>query len=116
MVTILYLVQAPQGWIWRIYRQGSAEYFSNFEFREFVPFWLLNKSCILKCFILSKVFFNSPGASVIMGLHYYHMMLEFRQMNSVFDSIFRVLLFGKYFFGFFSGKVFFGSFRNIQLH
>ena len=52
-----------------------------------------------------------------MGLHYYHMMLEFREMNSVLGVFFRVLLFGKYFFGFsVSGKVFFGSFRNTQLH
>ena len=37
-------------------------------------------------------------------------------MNSVLEGIFRVLLFGKYFFGFFiSGKVFFGSFTNTQL-
>ena len=74
---------------------------------------MLNKSCILKCFIFSTVFFwvqfYSPGASVIMGLHYYHIMLDFCEMNSVFEGIsFRVLLFGKYCFGFcVSGKAFF---------
>ena len=49
-----------------------------------------------------------------MGLHYYHIMLDFCEMNSVFEGIFWVLLFGKYFFVGFSvsGKVFFGSFRN----
>ena len=76
--------------------------FLGFEFRESVLFgyWsqllyffgLLNKSCILKCFIFSTVFFGvqfySPGASVIMGLHYYHIMLEFCEMNSVFEDIF----------------------------
>ena len=93
----------------------------GFEFQESVfflgaghsccVFGLLNKSCILKCFIFSTVFFwvrfYSPGASIIMGLHYYH-VLDFCEMNSVFECIFRVLLFGKYFFGFsVSGKVFF---------
>ena len=42
--------------------------------------------------------FYSPGASIIMGLHYCHIMLDFCQMNSVFQGIFRVLLYGKYFF------------------
>ena len=55
-------------------------------------FGLLNKSCILKCFIFSTVFiwvqFYSPGASVVMGLHYYHIMLDFCEMNSVFGGIF----------------------------
>ena len=65
-------------------------------------FGLLNKNCILKCFIFSIVFlgvqFYSPGASIIMGLHYCHIMLDFCDMNSVFEGIFRVLLFGKCFF------------------
>ena len=43
-----------------------------------------------------------------MGLHYYHIMLYFCEMNGVFEGIFLVLLFGKYFFGSsVSGKVFF---------
>ena len=51
-----------------------------------------------------------------MGLHYYHMMLEFREMNSFLRVFFRVLLFGKYFFGFsVNCKVFLGLFRNTQL-
>ena len=41
-----------------------------------------------------------------MGLYYYHIMLDFREKNSVFEGIFWALLFGKYFFG---------LFRNIQL-
>ena len=53
---------------------------------------------------------------MIMGLHYYHIMLDFCELNSVFKGIFSVLLFGKYFFEFcVSGKVYFGSFRNTQL-
>ena len=36
---------------------------------------------------------------MIMGLHYYHIMLDFCELNSVFKGIFRVLLFGKYFLG-----------------
>ena len=44
-----------------------------------------------------------------MGLHYCHIMLDFCEMNSVLRVFFRVLLFGKYFFGFsVSGKIFFG--------
>ena len=76
-----------------------------------VFFGLLNKNCILKCFIFAMVFlgvqFYSPGASIIMSLHYCHIMLDFCKMNSVFEGIFRVLLFGKYFFFGFSvgGKV-----------
>ena len=34
-----------------------------------------------------------------MGLHYYHIMLDFCEMNSVYEGIFWVLLFGKYFLG-----------------
>ena len=53
-----------------------------------------------------RVQFYSPGASIIMGLHYCHIMLDFCEMNSVFEGIFRVLLFGKYFWGFsVGGKV-----------
>ena len=37
-----------------------------------------------------------------MGLHYCHIMLDFCEMNSVFEGIFRVLLFGKFFLGFLS--------------
>ena len=75
----------------------------GFEFRESVFFWvlvttavffwgLLYKSCILNCFIFSTVFFGvqfqSPGASMIMGLYYYHIMLDSCEMNSVFEGIF----------------------------
>ena len=101
----------------------------GFEFQQSVFFGVLvtavvlfggvKKSCILMCLVFSTVFLGlvfSPGASITMGLHYYHMMLGFCKMNSVFEGIFRVLLFGKYFVGFsVSSKVFFGSFRNIQL-
>ena len=60
--------------------------------------------------------FYSPDGSIIMGLHYYHIMLDFCEVNSAFEGIFRVFLFGKYFVGFFvGGKVLFGSFRNTQL-
>ena len=53
---------------------------------------------------------------MIMGLYYYHIILDFCEMNSVLRVFFKALIFGKYFFGFsVSGKVFFGSFRNTQL-
>ena len=43
-----------------------------------------------------------------MGLYYCHIMLDFCEMNSVFEGIFRGLLFGKHYFGFSaSGKVIF---------
>ena len=81
---------------------------------------LQNKSCILKCFIFSAVFFwvqfYPPGASIIIGLHYYHIMLDFCEMYSVIEGIFQDFAFWKVFFGFSaSGKVFFGSFRNTHL-
>ena len=101
----------------------------NFENLYFFGYWsqllyffgLSDKSCILKYFIFSTVFFGfqfySPSASIIMGLHYYHIMLDFCEMNSVFEGIFWVLLFGKYFLrGFLLvAKYFLGSFRNTQL-
>ena len=46
--------------------------------------------------------FYSPGASIIMGLHYCHIMLDFCEMSSVFEGIFRVLFFRKFFFFWFS--------------
>ena len=56
--------------------------------------------------IFNSVFwvqFYSPGASIIMGLHYYHIMLDFCKMNSAFEVFFQ-----KVFFLFsVSGKVFF---------
>ena len=60
---------------------------------QLLYFWgLLNKSYILKCFIFSTVFFGvqfySPGAAIIIGLHYYHIMLDFYEMNTVFEGIF----------------------------
>ena len=88
---------------------------------------LLNKRCILKCFICSTVFFwfqfYSPGASIIMGLHYCHIMLDFCEVNSVLRVLFRTLLSESIFFGggegggefSVSGKAFLGSFRNAQL-
>ena len=74
-------------------------------------FGSLNKSCIR---IFKSIFwaqFYSPGASIIMGLHYYHIMLEFCEINSVFESIFSDFAFleSNLFFGFsVSGKVFLG--------
>ena len=57
-----------------------------------VFFGLLNKRCILKSFICSTVSFwfqfYSPGASIIIGLHYYPIILDFCEMNSVFQGIF----------------------------
>ena len=38
-----------------------------------------------------------------MGLHYCHIMLDFCEMNGVFEVIFRILLLGKYFFSDFLG-------------
>ena len=57
--------------------------------------------------IFLGVQFYSPNASIIMGLQYCHIMLDFCEMNSVFEGIFWVLFFGKFFFGGFSvgGKV-----------
>ena len=51
----------------------------------------------------------SPGTSIIMGLYYYHIMIDFCELNSVFEGIFLgFLLVAKYFFGFsVSGKVIF---------
>ena len=90
---------------------------------------LLNKRCILKCFICSTVFFRfefySPGTfSIIMGLHYCHIMLDFCEVNSVLRVFFRTLLSESIFWGeggggkggfSVSGKAFLGSFRNAQL-
>ena len=102
----------------------------GFEFRESVFFWvlvtaavffgLLNKSCILKCFIFSTEFFwvqcYSPSASIIMDLHYYHIVLDFCEMNNVSEGIFGFCFSESSFWRFsVSGKVFFGSFRNTQL-
>ena len=86
---------------------------------------LLNKRCILKCFICSTVFFwfqfYSPGASIIMGLHYCHIMRDFCEVNSVLRVFFRTLLSESFVFFLggggvsVSGKAFLGSFRNAQL-
>ena len=79
---------------------GMFSWVLNFENLYFFGYWsqplyffgLQNRSCILKCFIFSTVFFRvqfySPGASIIMGLHYYHVILDFCEMNSVFEGIF----------------------------
>ena len=68
--------------------------------------------------------FYSPGASIIMGLHYCHIMLDFCEVNSVL-RVFLGLCFRKVCCCFFlgggeggfsvSGKAFLGSFRNAQL-
>ena len=56
--------------------------------------------------------FYVPGTSVITVINYYHIVLSFCQMNSVFflgGYFFRVLLFGKFFLGVVSvAKYFFG--------
>ena len=84
-----------------------------------VFFGLLNKSSILKCFICSTVFFVSSFIHQVLQESWVsvnHTMLDFCKMNTVFEGIFRVLLCGKYCFGFsVSGKIFFGSFGNTQL-
>ena len=52
--------------------------------------------------ILNSIFwlkFYAPGTLVITALHYYHIVLNFCQLNSVLEGFFRVLLFGKYFLG-----------------
>ena len=91
----------------------SGVYFGvlNFENLYFLGYWsqllyflgLLNKRCILKCFICSTVFFwfqfYSPGASIIMGLHYCHFMLDFCEVNSVLRVFFRTLLSESIFLG-----------------
>ena len=100
----------------------------NFENLYFFGYWsqllyffgLLNKSCILKCFIFSTEFFwvqcYSPSASIIMDLHYYHIVLDFCEMNNVLEGIFGFCFSESSFWGFsVSGKAFFGSFRNTQL-
>ena len=72
---------------------------------------LLNKRCILKCFICSTVFFwfqfYSPCASTIMGLHYCHITLDFCEVNSVLRIFFRILL---------SESIFLGGFLLVAKH
>ena len=55
-------------------------------------FWLLNKKLYFKVFhIFNTIFwvqFYSPGGSIIMGLNYYHIMLDVCEMNSIFEGIF----------------------------
>ena len=109
----------------------SGVYFGilNFKNLYFFGYWsqllyflgLFNKICILKCFICSTVFFwfqfYSPCASIIMGLHFCHIMFDFCEVNSVLRVFFGILLSESIFLGGFSvsGKAFFGSFRNSQL-
>ena len=95
-------IESPGGGPGIFTDRDQRSIFLGFEFREsvFFGYWsqyccifvLLNKSRILKCFIFSTVFFwvqfYSQGALVIMGLHYYHIMLDFCEMNSVFEGIF----------------------------
>ena len=58
-------------------------------------------------YIIFWVQFYAPRISVITVIHYYHIVLNFCQMNSAFffggggggGVFFRVLLFGKYFLG-----------------
>ena len=101
----------------------------NLENLYFFGYWsqllyflgLLNKRCTLKCFIYiqqyffgssfihqvfhiySTVFFwfqfYSPGASVIMGLHYCHVTLDFCEVTSVLTVFFKILLSESFFFG-----------------
>ena len=87
----LVCMKAPGGGLGKFTDRDQRRIFLGFEFWESVFFWvlvraavflgLLNKRCILKCLIFSTVFFwvqfRSLGASVIMGLHYYHIMLDF---------------------------------------
>ena len=106
--------ESLQGWTWHIYRQGSAEYFGGFEFRESVFFWvlitaavflgLLNKSCILKCFISSTVLFRSTFIHEVLQSWVSIIIISCLTFEKwiVFLRVFlRVLLFGKYFFWFF---------------
>ena len=75
MVTILYLVQAPQGMDLAYLQTGISGAFFRFWISRISTFLgLLNKSCILKCFILSKVFlgpvlftrcFNNHGSPLL---------------------------------------------------
>ena len=57
-----------------------------------VFFGLFDKCCIFKCFIFLTVLFlvqfYAPGTSVITVLHYYHILLNFCQMNSVSGGYF----------------------------
>ena len=55
-------------------------------------FYIFNS--IFKGPVLFTWFFNNHG------FHYCHIMLDFCEMNSVFEGKFRVLLVGKYFEGF----------------
>ena len=51
--------------------------------------------------------FYSPGASIIMGLHYCHIILDFCEVNSVLRVFFRTLLSESFFFlGGGGGRVF----------
>ena len=103
--------------------KNQRSIFWDFEFRESVFFWvlvtvpvflgLLDKRCILKCFICSTVIFwfqfYSPGYSITIGLHYCLIMLDFCKVNSVLRVFFRILLSENIFLGGFSvsGKGFF---------
>ena len=81
---------------------------------------MLNESYILKCsIIINSIFwvqFCPPGSSIVIDLHYYHIMLYFCEMNSVSEGIFFGFAFWKVsFLSSVSGKVFFGSFENAQM-
>ena len=95
----------------------------NFENLYFFGYWsqllyffgLLNKCCILKCFIFLTVFFGSSFMYQVLQLSLFFIIiiscLTFAiRCIVISESIFRVLLFRKYFLGFsVSGKVFWGS-------
>ena len=110
---------------------GISSVFLGFEFRKSVFFWvlgigtaffgLINKCCILKYFIFSKIFllgpvllircFSKDRSSLI--LYHASLLLNELRLRRVF---FRVLLLGKHLLGFLLvTKYFFGSFRNTQL-
>ena len=60
-------------------------------FTAAVFFGLLDKRCILKCFIFSLVFLGlvySLATSVNTILHYYYIVFNFCSMNSVSGGIF----------------------------
>ena len=107
-----------------IYRQGSAEYFlGGFEFRNLYFFGTVHGCCIFlglldKCCIflrfhifnsILRVQFYAPGTSVITVVHYYHIVLNFCQMNRVSGGYFSGFCFSEsiYFGCSVSGKVFF---------
>ena len=94
--------KSPGGGLGIFTDRDQRSIFLGFEFRKSVLFGvlltaaaflgLLDKCCIFKCFRFLKVLFwfkfYAPSTSLISVLHYYHIVLNFCQTNSVFGGYF----------------------------